>query len=224
VSNWRVRKLLVVAGPLVVALALLVAWIPEFEVRPEPAYTRSEGVWELATALAARRVPVGVIASERAWEPSFPLVRPDPAASLAAVLIEFNAKHPLMVAAQVGGVVHLRNRNAPAWLRKALTEERYLAAPVKMSAMNVMFYTAAGLLRGAEITGIVGSGPMPGPGCPATQEVLIPAGRTTVAAIGDEVTRQSPGAGWLIVFDESLEDSVQVGILCSEGAWQISLR
>lgn len=207
------------------ALALLVAWDSAFEVRPEAVYTRSEGVWELAMTLAGRRVPVGVVASEQAWEPRYPLVRPDAAASLEDLLVEFNAKHPLMIAVQVGGVVHLGNRSVPAFLRKALAEERYLPAPVKMSGMRVMFYTAAGLLRGTETKGVVGSGPEPGPGCPVTREVRIPAGRTTVSAIGDEVARQIPGAGWLITFDEALpEDSVKVGILCAGGAWQISLR
>jgi hypothetical protein len=208
---------------LVVAAALLATDARLLGLQVERAPQRIPGAWELATVLAQRKVPTGVLVPEALWKPTI-RVSP-PSIAIPVLLRELNARNPSVEAIDVAGVIRVASRRIPPPLEEVLERERYLDAPVRETTVRAVFFVAGDLLRGTHSTGVLGSGPEPGPECPANQQVDIPAGPTTVLAILDAVVRQRPGAVWLITYDEAAPlASLGAGLVCADGWWTVSLH
>lgn len=180
---------------------------------------------DFVQALALKEVAAGIVVPEEMFKRRVPSGADETTAgrttldSVDSRMESFNFASGPFRAARKGRVIHVRSLDEPQEVTRALERAVEVRESVELPALQAVYSTVVGAISGAEPSGIVGSGILPGSECPLGRAVKIRPGSLTAIALLDEIVLQTPGLVWLATYDRDLPHAnLKVGLMCPDGS------
>lgn len=146
--------------------------------------------------------------------------QPSAPASVENTLTAFAQNHPEFLVQRSSTSVRLLRRDAPAELVQTLTLPGAAVARDQVSVSAAVVEVVGSLIKQRPISGVLGSGTIPGPGCPLGAPTRVSAGQVTALDALDNLTSQVPGLSWFVLYDaQRAEEPVHIGLWCQDGSY-----
>jgi hypothetical protein len=185
---------------------------------------------DVTLTLAQNGVRAGAIMSltdfvngeaERGGSRPLPSVPTAPAtgAAIDSTLTGFGQGHPEFLIQRTRTNVRLIRRDAPAELMQTLTLQGVAQGREQVSISAALNEVVGSLIKQRPISGVLGSGVMPGPGCPFGAPIRVSAGQVTPLDAMDNLVSQVPGLSWFVLYDaDRAQEPVHIGLWCQDGS------
>jgi len=188
---------------------------------------------DVAIALAKNGIRAGAIISldefasaERSWSAARPsLLPPAAGAAVERAVSDFTQTHPQFRIERGERSVRLIRRDTPTEVLQALASARDVPAREQVSISAALVEVVGSLIKRRTVSGVLGSGGMPGPGCPLGALVRVSAGHVSPLDALDDLVSQVPGLSWFVLYDaEHAHEPVHIGLWCQDGdAFRVQL-
>lgn len=116
--------------------------------------------------------------------------------------------------------VRLIRQDAPAEVLDRLTRPGITTSREQIPVAAALVEVVGSLINQRAVSGVLGSGQMPGPACPLGAPVRVAAGQATPLDTLDSLVSQVPGLSWFVLYDaERVLDPLHVGLSCQDGMY-----
>jgi hypothetical protein len=185
-------------------------------------------VKDIVIGLGQSRVAAGVVMSLREFvnaekQSSTPrrlAAEQRSAAQTADSLNLFERTHPEFVVDRRVQRVRFVQRDTPAEVMEKLSRVGIMEGRPAISASAAIVQIVGTLIRQQPTAGVLGSGPMPGEGCPLGAPVRVSAGASTALDALDAIVAQVPGLTWFVLFEpERMREKLDIGLWCPDGMY-----
>ncbi len=183
---------------------------------------------DVALTLAQNGIRAGAIMSlndfseaERSWSGPLPSVPTAPAtgAAIDSTLTGFAQGHPEFLIQRTRTNVRLIRRDAPAELMQTLTLQGVAQGREQVSISAALNEVVGSLIKQRPISGVLGSGIIPGPGCPLGAPIRVSAGQVTPLDAMDNLLSQVSGLSLFVLYDaDRAQEPVHIGLWCQDGS------
>jgi hypothetical protein len=139
---------------------------------------------------------------------------------LPGVLAGFQVQHPEFVVQHTKSSVRFVQQDAPRDVLDKLSRSGITAARDQISISAALVEVVGSLINQRSVSGVLGSGSTPGPGCPVGAPVKVTAGQATPTEALDSLVSQVPGLSWFVLYDSTrVDEPIQAGIWCQDGMY-----
>jgi hypothetical protein len=133
-------------------------------------------------------------------------------------LSDFAQDHPEFRVERTDRSVRLIRRDTPTEVLQTLTRQGVVPERDQVSVSAALVEVVGSLIKQHAISGVLGSGVMPGPACPLGAPIRVSAGHVTPLDGLDSLVSQVPGLSWFVLYDpERLQAPVDIGLWCQDG-------
>lgn len=116
--------------------------------------------------------------------------------------------------------MRLLHKNTPAEVLQRLTRVGETEDRPNISASAAVVQVVGTLIRQQPTAGVLGSGMVPGEGCPLNAPVKIAPRSTTALDALDGIVAQVPGLSWFVLYEEErAREKLDVGLWCPDGMY-----
>jgi hypothetical protein len=180
----------------------------------------------VALGLAQRGVRTGVVLSvsdfealktDEAYAGNVSVTHPTPL-TIDDTLQRFREEYPDFLVRRSATSATFVHRDAPSAVLEKLNRLGMTTTREQLSISAALVEVVGSLINGSAISGVIGSGQMPGPTCPLGAAVRVPAAQSTPIGTLDNLVAQVPGVSWFVLYDsDRAGEPLYLGLWCQNG-------
>lgn len=142
-----------------------------------------------------------------------------------SILTRFTRQQPAFVVQRTQGGMRLVRQDTPSGVVARLNAAGTVSVDEALPASAALVQVVGTLLSGSPVSGVMGSGPMPAPGCALNTPVRTSASRMSALEALDNIVAQVPALSWFVLYDAEREQTpLYIGLWCGDGmAFRIQL-
>jgi hypothetical protein len=133
-------------------------------------------------------------------------------------LRRFPQEYPDFLVRRSATSVTFIHTKAPNAVLDRLNRLGMTTAREQLSISAALVEVVGSLINRSAISGVIGSGQMPGPTCPLGAAVQVRAGQSTPIGALDNLVAQVPGVSWFVLYDsDRAAEPLHLGLWCQDG-------